>query len=78
MLNLTICSREKELFQGKADSVYVPAKEGDFEILSGHAPLLGLLKKGKIRLRTSQQEKTFDVKAGFIEVHDDEVSILIT
>ena len=77
MLNLIICSREQEIFKGKADSLYVPAKEGDFQILSGHAPLLGLLEKGKIRLRSGKEEKSFDIEGGIIEVHNDEVSLLV-
>lgn len=77
MLNLIICSREKEIFQGKADAVYVPAKEGAFEILDGHAPLMGLLDRGKIRLRSNRQEKDFEIEGGFIEVHNNEVSILL-
>ena len=77
MLNLVICSREEELFQGRADSVSVPAQEGDFQILSGHAPLLGLLEKGKIRLRSGKEEKSFDIQGGIIEVHNNEVSLLV-
>lgn len=77
MLNLVIYSAEKEIFKGTAESIYVPAREGDFEVLSGHAPILALLDKGLIRLRTDAEEKSFPIEGGFIEVHKDEVTLLI-
>ncbi len=77
MINIIICSKDRQLFQGEVESVYVPAKEGEFQILSGHAPILALLDKGMIRLQLGREEKSFPVEAGIIEAHKDRVSLLI-
>ena len=77
MINLIIYSADKPLFQGKVDSVYVPAKEGDFQVLSGHAPLLARLDKGDIRIHSDKEEKTFSIEAGFIEVHNNQITLLV-
>ena len=77
MLDLIICSAERKIFQGEIEAVYVPAKQGDFQILSGHAPLLAVLDKGNVRIRTQREEKNFSIEDGFIEVHNNEVTLLI-
>ena len=76
-INLMISSAKEKIFEGEVDSVYVPAKEGDFQILKDHAPILAALEKGKIKIRIGTQEKTFDAEAGFLEAHDNKVTLLI-
>jgi F-type H+-transporting ATPase subunit epsilon len=69
---------EKELFNGNIQSVKVPGTTGQFEILNGHAPIVAALGKGEVRILDENGSKsTFNIKKGFIEVINNEVSLLI-
>lgn len=69
---------EKELFNGEIQSVKVPGTTGQFEILNGHAPIVAALGEGEVRiLDESGNKSTFNIKKGFVEVINNEVSLLI-
>ena len=77
-MELIALTPEKELFKGAINSVKVPGVNGQFEILNGHAPIVAALAKGEVRiLDESNQRTTFRIEKGFIEVINNEVSLLI-
>jgi F-type H+-transporting ATPase subunit epsilon len=56
----------------------VPGTAGQFEILAGHAPIVSSLQQGKVRIITETGEKkVFSILNGFIEVLNNEVSLLV-
>ena len=76
-MNIEIIDPDKTIFQGEADLVQLPGKDGSFEILNNHAPLISVLKAGKIKI-VDQHKNTqfFEVKGGVIEVQKNKVLIL--
>jgi len=48
MFHVTILNPKQVLFEGEARSVFLQGDEGEFEILDYHAPIMSLLRKGKI------------------------------
>ena len=48
MLKLKIVSPQKIEFEGEVENVKVPGSLGQFEILTGHAPIISLLTKGEV------------------------------
>jgi len=77
-MTLLALTPEKELFNGKISSVKVPGIYGQFEILNGHAPIVAALAKGEVRILDESGTKTaFNIQKGFIEVVNNEVSLLI-
>lgn len=77
-MELIALTPEKELFKGTINSVKVPGMNGQFEILNGHAPIVASLAKGEVRILDSNNERTtFNIQSGFIEVINNEVSLLI-
>lgn len=75
---LEIVSPSKTLFNGEVEMVIVPGEMGDIGILSGHAPLLSILKKGKIRVITGNKNgEVFEIESGFIEVNKEGTTILV-
>ncbi len=77
-MELIALTPEKELFKGAINSVKVPGVNGQFEILNGHAPIVAALAKGEVRiLDEKNQRTTFRIEKGFIEVINNEVSLLI-
>jgi len=78
-MQVVILSPEKEVFQGEASSVKVPGSGGQFEILKNHAPIVSALSAGEIRVKKSDgQAITFKIEGGFVEVLNNEVSLLVT
>jgi F-type H+-transporting ATPase subunit epsilon len=76
VLKVSVISTERTVFEGEADMVVVPAWDGEMGILRGHAPMLVLLGKGPLRIRTKGGEQRFDVEGGFLQVVDDIVTVL--
>jgi len=75
-LHFSLVSPERELFSGDVDQVDAPGSEGDFGVLSGHAPFMTTLKEGRIVVRNGAQITAFDVKGGFADVTADGLTIL--
>lgn len=77
-MELIALTPEKELYKGSIRSIKVPGINGQFEILKGHAAIVAALKEGEVRVLDEKGEKiTFNINKGFIEVLNDEVSLLI-
>lgn len=71
-----IITPDTELFSGEATSVTVPGIDGSLGILNSHAPLISALKKGEVKVSTSEGEKKFEIKGGVAEVLNNKVIIL--
>ena len=75
-LSVDILTPERRVLQAQADSVVVPAAEGQLGILTGHAPLLAQLQPGEIRMRSGNETQVFAVSGGFVEVQNNHVVVL--
>ena len=73
MLTLKIGSPERIEFTGEVESVKVPGTQGNFEILTGHAPIISTLTKGVVEFDGKQLE----ILGGFVEVQQNEVSVCV-
>lgn len=77
-MNVTVLSPERELFSGAAVSVSVPGVEGKFQILRNHAPIVSALTEGSVAIRRADNQlTTFAIERGFVEVLNNEVSLLV-
>lgn len=77
LLTVRLVTPDRVLLDATAESVELPAMSGYIEALYGHAPLLGELGAGEVRLHggTSGDQKFF-VAWGFVEVLPERVTIL--
>lgn len=75
-LHVTVISPSKAIFEGEADSVVVPAWDGELGILRGHAPMVALLGEGDLRIRSGGSEQRFHVAGGFMQVVEDRLTIM--
>ena len=75
-LTVTLLSPERTLFEGEADLVVAPAWDGEVGILRGHAPMVVLLGTGELRVRRGDVEQRFTVSGGFLQVVQDQVTVL--
>lgn len=77
-MNCIILTPEKELFNQEVKSVKVPGISGQFEILNNHAPIVSALGEGQLRILDIKGETTnFLIEKGFVEVLNNEVSLLV-
>ena len=76
-MQVELVSPERILFSGEAEMVICRAASGDIAFLDNHAPFLGALDIGVVRiLRGSESEERAAVHGGFVEVRDNRVIIL--
>lgn len=73
MLRLKIVSPERIEFTGEVESVKVPGTQGNFEILTDHAPIISSLQKGIVEY----DGQKLDILGGFVAVQKNEVSVCV-
>jgi len=77
-MKVEIISPSDTLYNGEATSVTVPSKMGPFTLLEHHAPIVAILEDGKVNLTAANGEtKEFDIKGGFTENHDNQLTICV-
>ena len=77
-MTVEILTPEKKIFSDDAYGVQLPGIAGSFEVLDKHAPLVSALKTGRLKvLNTKTQSTIFEVKDGFVEVLNNQVTILV-
>ncbi len=76
-IHVDIVSAEGQIFKGDAAMVFAPAAGGEIGIAPRHAPLLTMLKPGEVRVQVEgQEEQSFYVGGGALEVQPNAVSVL--
>ncbi|MEI6122494.1 MAG: F0F1 ATP synthase subunit epsilon [Bacteroidota bacterium] len=74
---IEIISPETTIFSGEVRRAKFPGKDGSFEVLNNHAPIVAVLKKGKIRLIDMQNQTTYyDVNGGVVEMQKNKIIVL--
>ena len=78
-MNLEILTPEKKLFSGDVYGVQLPGITGSFEVLEKHAPLVSALKSGRLKILKDKNNHLafFDIRSGFVEVVNNNVSVLV-
>lgn len=67
-MKLHIITPEHVVFEGEVDSVSVPGKDGSFQMLENHAPIVSSLDKGTIKIKLHSKTKAdFDNISGKLE-----------
>jgi len=75
-LRLDIVTIERLIYSGEVDMVIVPGIEGELGILPHHAPLLTALKYGELRVRRGDDEDSYAIGGGFMEVLPLQVTVM--
>ena len=71
-----VITPDKVIFSGEAESIKLPGTSGQFEALNNHAPLISSLDAGSVVVKTSEGEKSFDIKGGIVEILMNKVIVL--
>ena len=91
-MNIKILTPEAVIFEGDVDSVLLPGKNGDFQIMKSHAAIVSSLVGGKVSVYTNsidekfsknftkENEKnsvfSFPIKSGVVEFNNNKGIIL--
>ncbi len=75
-MQCVLVTPESTLLEAEADFVALTLYDGELGIAPGHAPLIGRLGCGEMRIRQGDKQRRFYIEGGFVEVCDDVVSVL--
>ncbi len=75
-MHLEIITPDKNVFNGEVDSVILPGKQGKFQILKDHAPLVSTLDKGDLVYESNGKKETIVVDGGVLEVSKNRILVL--
>lgn len=89
---LEIVSPEATLFAGEVTSVTVPGINGEFQMLSNHAPIVSLLQAGEVKIqgnaikiaeaykanfsKTTATASSLRISSGTVEMKDNKIIVL--
>jgi F-type H+-transporting ATPase subunit epsilon len=71
-----LVSPERLAFSGEVDQVDIPGMEGDFGVLSGHAPVVAAIRPGILTVITGGTREKIIVLGGLAEVSDNKLTVL--
>jgi F-type H+-transporting ATPase subunit epsilon len=77
-IRCTVVSPERPLFDGAVDHVVAPGVAGELGIFPRHAPLIGALGPGIVRLHKGGIVERFAIRGGFLHVKKNVVTLLVT
>ena len=75
-LKCTVVTPEGSKVEQPAEFVALPLFDGEIGIAPGRAPLIGRLGAGELRITYEGEVSRYYVESGFVEVIDDEVTLL--
>ena len=75
-LNLEVVSPERLIMSKSVDMVSISGTEGDFGVLPGHTALVSSIRPGFLQIEADKEVEKFFISGGFIEVIENQVSIL--
>lgn len=75
-LKISVVTPESTAFETEASFVVVPLYDGELGVAVGHSPMIGRLGYGELRVGQGADAKRYYVDGGFVQVADNEVSVL--
>ncbi|MBM4142712.1 MAG: hypothetical protein FJ225_03830 [Lentisphaerae bacterium] len=73
-MKVTILNPKHVVFDGEAASVFLPGDQAEFELLDFHAPIVSLLRPGKVIV---DWRKAIPIKRGMVKFDHNECMILV-
>ena len=75
-IQVSIVTPEKTTLDQSVESVTVTLLDGEAGILAGHAPMIGRLAPGELRIQDKGKTLRYYVDGGFVQVVNNSVSVL--
>jgi len=71
-----VVTPERIVYTNEVEMVVAPTIDGEIGILPLHAPLVGALKAGEVRVKFGDTTEWFAISGGYVQVHEDKVIVL--
>lgn len=75
-IQVVVVTPETTVFDEMVDSLTLPLIDGSAGVLAGHAPMVGRLGPGELRVRGGSKDTSFYVDGGTVQVANNVVSVL--
>lgn len=75
-IQVVVVTPENTVFDARVDSVVIPLIDGEAGVLPGHAPTVGRLGPGELRVRGGVKDTSFYIDGGTVQIADNVVSVL--
>lgn len=75
-IQLVIVTPEKTTFDQMVDGVTLPLFDGEAGVMADHAPMIGRLGPGEVRVRTDKELRRFYVDGGNVQIKNNLVTLL--
>lgn len=75
-MQVDVVSAAEQLYSGQAEEVYARSMDGEIGILPGHQPILVMLDKAPVRVKSGGSEQSFDLAGGFLEFRDNHLIVI--
>jgi len=77
-LEVDLVAPDGKVWSGTARQVCAPAADGEIGILSGHIPVLSVLRRGELRINpVDGPVLRWIVEGGFLSVDSDQVTVVV-
>lgn len=76
-MRVEVLTPRKIEFQGEAQNIVLPTMLGEIAVLSRHAPLVSVLKPGRIKIKTAEEEIIIQIDGGILQVVENSATILL-
>jgi F-type H+-transporting ATPase subunit epsilon len=75
--NLEIIAADGQFYSGKCDNLVIPAIDGSYGVMVGHAPTVTAIESGEIKFRHDGEWTSVIVGDGFAEIKPENTIILV-
>jgi F-type H+-transporting ATPase subunit epsilon len=76
-MDLEIITPKGIEFSGDAEKIILPTRSGQIAVLPDHAPLISVLKAGRMKIHTAGKEIEKEIEGGILEVEKKKTVILL-
>ncbi|TWT89934.1 ATP synthase epsilon chain, sodium ion specific [Pseudobythopirellula maris] len=76
LIRVTVVTPEATVLEADGDSLVLPLFDGEIGVLANHAPMIGRLGYGELRLKWGSDLTRLYVDGGFVQVADNLVSVM--
>lgn len=77
-LTVDVVAPDQVLWSGTAERLVAPTVEGEIGLLTGHEPVLSVLKSGVVRVRGGADgDAEFPIQSGFLSFDHDVVTVVV-
>lgn len=76
-LHVEIVTPYEMFFEGEADSLILPAVDGEIGVMPGHSPLVVALNPGELRMTVGEETVYASISDGFAQIEIDNCIVVV-